>query len=729
YAAISDDHGQTWHNVQRIGTEFGIKNAVFPAVVAGDNNRASFAFLGTPTGGDYQATGVFPGIWHLYIASTFDGGATWTTVDATPNDPVQRGSICTGGTTCGSDRNLLDFMDATVDREGRVLIGYADGCTGPCVAGPPNSFSALGTIARQSGGKRLFAAYDPSEPGLPGAPAITATLSLGAVYLNWQTPDNNGSPITGYNVFRGIAPGAETFLAHVTNTSYVDRTANTPGVTYYYTVKAINGVGEGPSCREVTAVPALDPCIAPGLTVLTDAEGDELDLVTSHDIRAVALAEPYFPDNSNKVQFTLKMTDLNALSPDTFWRIYFTAPMTTTNYFVDMRTDGSGAVSYHYGLGSATLGNADAGSFNIDGTIVITTSNDKIGGPVAGQILSAIYSRVIVGAVVPDNANYPNPSAGISYTLVGSASCRPNTAPIAQLNAQPLSGTHPLNVRFDGSGSTDPDVGDTIALYTFDFGDGTSPVTQASPIITHTYGIEGEYRASLTVTDSRGKISSNSSQAIISVGTACAAGFPDVQSTDPFYANIRCLVCRGIVSGYSDGLFHADRNVTRGQLSKIVSNSVGYNDVLTTQTYEDVPSTGTFYIYIERLTAHGVMSGYPCGGLGEPCVTPGNRPYFRPNSNASRGQIAKIVSNGAGIGGVVTGQTYEDVTPTNPFYLFVERLTTRGVMGGYGCGSAGEPCVPPGNRPYFRPGALATRGQTTKIVSNTFFPGCNPPVR
>jgi len=45
------------------------------------------------------------------------------------------------------------------------------------------------------------------------------------------------------------------------------------------------------------------------------------------------------------------------------------------------------------------------------------------------------------------------------------------------------------------------------------------------------------------------------------------------------------------------------------------------------------------------------------------------------------------------------------------------------VMGGYACGGEGEPCGP-GNLPYFRPNANATRGQVAKINSNTFFPGC-----
>ncbi len=159
--AVSHDHGRTWDNDQDVGAPLGVQNVVFPAVVAGDPDRAAFAFLGTTTAGDYQDAQHFTGEWHLYITVTYDGGRTWSLTDATPTDPVQKGSICTGGTTCGTDRNLLDFMDVQIDKQGRVLVGYADGCTGACASGGAQNFDALATIARQSGGRSLFAAYDP----------------------------------------------------------------------------------------------------------------------------------------------------------------------------------------------------------------------------------------------------------------------------------------------------------------------------------------------------------------------------------------------------------------------------------------------------------------------------------------------------------------------------------------------------------------------------------------
>jgi hypothetical protein len=161
--AVSRDQGKTWTDRQAVGTAFGIKNAVFPTMVAGDGDRAAFAYLGTPTGGNYQDEANFKGVWHLYVDTTYDGGKTWTTTDATPNDPVQVGSICTGGTTCGNDRNLLDFIDVTTDKQGRVEVAFADGCVDACVTDPQHQGrDAWATIARQSSGLGLFAAYDPA---------------------------------------------------------------------------------------------------------------------------------------------------------------------------------------------------------------------------------------------------------------------------------------------------------------------------------------------------------------------------------------------------------------------------------------------------------------------------------------------------------------------------------------------------------------------------------------
>src|SRR4029077_12558130 len=122
----------------------------------------------TPTAGDTQSAD-FLGIWHLYVAFTYNSGRTWTTADATPADPVQRGCIWNQG---GSNpcRNLLDFNDITVDKVGRVLVGYADGAVGTCVQGTSITRASVATIARQTAGRRLFAAGGSVPPATSCAP-------------------------------------------------------------------------------------------------------------------------------------------------------------------------------------------------------------------------------------------------------------------------------------------------------------------------------------------------------------------------------------------------------------------------------------------------------------------------------------------------------------------------------------------------------------------------------
>ena len=174
-AAVSHDRGLTWGNVSDIGAAHNIKNAVVPAAVGGDASRAAVFFLGSSAeGANGRGTDLtFDGTWFGYVATTYDGGQTWVTVNATPNDPVQRGVICTAGTTCpGSTRNLLDFNDVTIDKRGRALAAFADGCvTAACIAGADkngdghidgndNDGAARATIIRQSGGRTLFAAFD-----------------------------------------------------------------------------------------------------------------------------------------------------------------------------------------------------------------------------------------------------------------------------------------------------------------------------------------------------------------------------------------------------------------------------------------------------------------------------------------------------------------------------------------------------------------------------------------
>jgi glucose/arabinose dehydrogenase len=84
-----------------------------------------------------------------------------------------------------------------------------------------------------------------------------------------------------------------------------------------------------------------------------------------------------------------------------------------------------------------------------------------------------------------------------------------NQPPTAVATATPTSGAPPLTVSFDGTGSRDPDPGDTLS-YAWDLdGDGAYD-DSTSPTPTYTYTVAGTYTASLEVKDNRGAASTAS---------------------------------------------------------------------------------------------------------------------------------------------------------------------------------------------------------------------------
>lgn len=441
---MSNDAGKTWTNPVDVGAKFGINNVVFPVVVAGDNDRAAFAFLGTPTAGGLTGPR-FPGVWHLYVGMTYDGGSTWSVVDATPNDPVQRGCIWLGG---GANicRNLLDFNDIQMDHEGRVLVAYADGCAGgECVMAPStatgNSYTALAAIARQSGGRRLLAAFDPSAAATaPGTPLLSAKRNGGVVRLSWSEADDGGSPITGYNILRSNTPGNETFLASVGGTQlrYDDTTATDPGLTYYYRVVAVNGQGQSCNDNEVAAKFSGDSYSASGFTVATDPTADGAAAGSPDlDIQKLTIQEPGTGPNAGKLVFNLKVADLSVVPPNRRWRIIWNSqasPVTDTGnhtgqFYVGMTSDSGGAVSFEYGfvdtpvvglvLGdpqTTKVGDVDTGTFTPAGLITIAVSRDKVGNPQTGDLLGGFSARTFA-----DNTNKVRTTLAIDITTNATA--------------------------------------------------------------------------------------------------------------------------------------------------------------------------------------------------------------------------------------------------------------------------------------------------------------------
>jgi hypothetical protein len=202
HVALSKDEGQTWEtlgtkvaggtpstwfdlNVTYADPRTGghLVYGAFTDIEAGDDDRVAMTYLATTNQTEdhpfndcsEESDG---NVWHYYLSQSFDAGQSWTTTRLW-EDPVQVGAIWNGG---GSDpcRNLLDFADMHIDSQGRIHVGFADGCTNKCSekywgwvngTGPApkgaDSRDAWGTVLRQTTGRGLFAKYDIPDTFVP----------------------------------------------------------------------------------------------------------------------------------------------------------------------------------------------------------------------------------------------------------------------------------------------------------------------------------------------------------------------------------------------------------------------------------------------------------------------------------------------------------------------------------------------------------------------------------
>ncbi len=462
---VSRDRGLNWENDLDVGAIAGVHKAEFPAMVAGDAGRAAVAFLGTqfPVEADDGALD-FPGTWFFYIATTFDYGAHWYVEKVAPADRAQGpGGIGPGG----SNRNLLDFIDATIDTEGRVLAGYADGCVGICGAGRPQNFTRIAVIARQIGGRRMYAEFDPAEPAAPSAPLLGGYRTSSHVVLDWQA-DHGGSPITAYDVYRADGGGAEALLAKdYPLTRYVDLTATNVATEYRYRVVAANEIGDG--AHSNVFAPVVDErapvtqatCSLPGM-IYPDLVGEAEARPAWRDIRHLAVAEP--ENQPGKLVLTLQAALPLPLQADGTFYIAFDHP---NGYRYTIQIDATGTkLSYSDGswfqdlagqpankMAAVTRGAPALDASGIDASGAVSATLDKEAwGLKTGDVLRNVHgtTRPINGQGQPfiiEEAGYD-----VAYPIVGNDFCQKGAVlppPVLEL---PPARPPPRRARDEGRG-------------------------------------------------------------------------------------------------------------------------------------------------------------------------------------------------------------------------------------------------------------------------------------
>ena len=154
------------------------------------------------------------------------------------------------------------------------------------------------------------------------------------------------------------------------------------------------------------------------------------------------------------------------------------------------------APTYIAAIAPLTVDFNGSGSTDSDGSIVDWQWDFGDGNSDSGQSVNhTFYSpgTYAVSLTVTDNDGLSD-NDSLSVVVL-------NQAPIAVASSDSTSGTAPVTIDFDGTGSSDPDTFGSIVSYAWDFGDGASSSVQ-NP--SHTYTAGGNFSASLTVTDDLG---------------------------------------------------------------------------------------------------------------------------------------------------------------------------------------------------------------------------------
>ncbi len=157
----------------------------------------------------------------------------------------------------------------------------------------------------------------------------------------------------------------------------------------------------------------------------------------------------------------------------------------------------------------------------------------------------------------------------------------------------------------------------------------------------------------------------------------------------------------GITTGYDDGTFRPNQNISRAQFSVMLYRYLGldaedYSG--TSLPFADLASIPAYALpAVQALYSEGIVNG-TTGADGQL--------YFNPGASLTRAQAATMIGRTQEKGYATVELTFTDAASI-PGYAsyYIQTMAAQGVIGGYADGS-------------FRPSANITRGQMAKILYN-----------
>lgn len=163
----------------------------------------------------------------------------------------------------------------------------------------------------------------------------------------------------------------------------------------------------------------------------------------------------------------------------------------------------------------------------------------------------------------------------------------------------------------------------------------------------------------------------------VTVKEATATPVPTVKPTEAPVINTEYT--KPYASGYDDGSFLPNNNITRGELAAMIAR-LSYGDDLPDGMYQasfpDVDSDAWFNKYIGYLEDKDVLSGYEDG-------------TFRPMDTITRGEISAVIARAQRYDLISYNGIFTDVTENDWAKDYTETLADKNIVSGYEDGTFG----------------------------------------
>lgn len=147
---------------------------------------------------------------------------------------------------------------------------------------------------------------------------------------------------------------------------------------------------------------------------------------------------------------------------------------------------------------------------------------------------------------------------------------------------------------------------------------------------------------------------------------ASIQSFEDVSPTSPYWEMIENLQEKGLISGYPDGTFRPNEQISRKHVAQLLNNALKFEAKIGTEIhYKDVPKNHPYYDVILTVSQAGIFSGDSNGN-------------FNPDAPITRIQLAKVLDLAFDLN-INSFSYFSDVNRSHWGYTHVQALYSNGI--------------------------------------------------